>query len=63
MEEDPEERLLSLVSYTLICKVVYRNSVFIYITRGFHEWRDVYLGNSEISYLIFILDIQAFWPI
>ena len=23
--------------------------------RGFHEWGDVYLGNSEISYLVYII--------
>ena len=38
VEEDPEEHLLSSVSQILICKIIYRSCVFIYITweeRGF----------------------------
>ena len=46
MEEDPEEYLLSSVSQILICKIIYRSCVFLYMTweeRGGFMSRGAYM--------------------
>ena len=56
MEEDPEEHLVSSFSLNLICKIIYRSCVFIYMTweeRGGFMSRGAYIRNSEISYLVY----------
>ena len=46
VEEDPEEHLLSSISQILICEIIYRSCVFIYMTweeRGGFMSRGAYI--------------------
>ena len=52
VEEDPEEHLVSSFSQNLICKIIYRSCVFIYMT-----WEE---RGGFMSRGAYILEIRRF---
>ena len=52
MEEEPEEHLLSSVSLILICRIIHRSCVFIYMT-----WEE---RGGFMSRGAYILEIRRF---
>ena len=68
MEEDQEEHLLSSVSQILICKIIYRSCVFLYMTweeRGGFMSRGAYIIEIRrflILYTVSLLSTPKYAP-
>ena len=64
MVEEPEEHLLSSVSLILICRIIYRSCVFIYMTweeRGGFMSRGAYI--LEIRRFLILYTVSLVLPV
>ena len=63
MEEDPEEHLLSSVCQILICKIIYRSCVFLYMTweeRGGFMSRGAYILEIWKFLILYTVSLPPF---